>query len=267
MSEDLTLTEISTGVIQNINTNFSDVEDAVNEKADLNGNNAQAFNVADATTSTHAVNKGQLDNSITAINNSIALKADKTYVDTNLALKANLSGNSSQAFNVANATISTHAINKGQLDISTTAINTSVALKADKAYVDANLSLKVNSASLDAALAAKADKSYVDSNLALKADKTSIPTLSMANYAQGVSKAFNTVYQAECDGYLYIYARFTGYFSISYNNINWITLTINEFDGQGFRTGGIWPITKGMYYKATSSYTGLALVFYPCVGS
>lgn len=137
MSENLALTEISTRVIQDLNNNFSDVEDTVNEKADLQGDSAQVFQVANATMSTHAINKGQLDSSTTAININMSLKADKTYVDTNLALKANsadldaalaakanLNGNSSQAFNVADAAISTQAVNKGQLDNVTASMKT-----------------------------------------------------------------------------------------------------------------------------------------------
>lgn len=44
-----------------VNTNFTTLKDAINEKAAMNGDNTQTFSVANATTDEHAVNKGQLD--------------------------------------------------------------------------------------------------------------------------------------------------------------------------------------------------------------
>lgn len=84
MSEDLTLAEISTDVISNINTNFSQVEDAVNAKAEMNGDSTQRFNVADAVELTEAINKGQLDSIISAINSklsAIEAKVDGMFTD------------------------------------------------------------------------------------------------------------------------------------------------------------------------------------------
>lgn len=86
MTQDLTLVEISA---EGINGNFTALKDAVNSKAELNGTSTEKFKVADAVELTEAINKGQLDISVSAINADIATKADKTYVDTNLALKAN----------------------------------------------------------------------------------------------------------------------------------------------------------------------------------
>lgn len=97
MANHLTLAEISAEIL---NTNFTNIENAVNAKAELNGDAEEKFNVADAVELTEAINKKQLNNSVAAINASIteiettleseiATKADKTYVDNNLALKAN----------------------------------------------------------------------------------------------------------------------------------------------------------------------------------
>lgn len=133
MAENLILQEISADVL---NTNFTEIEDAVNAKAELNGDSTQKFNVDDAVQPTEAINKRQLDNSVAAIDANIATKADKTYVDENLALKANtadvnaelaqkadLNGNTAQVFNVADAVTSTEAVNKGQLDSAITTFN------------------------------------------------------------------------------------------------------------------------------------------------
>lgn len=120
MAEELTLAEISAEVL---NTNFTKIEDAVNAKAELNGDSTEKFNVDDAVQPMEAINKRQLDNSVAAIDANIATKADKSYVDENLALKADLNGNSSQSFNVSDAVTSTEAVNKGQLDSSITTVN------------------------------------------------------------------------------------------------------------------------------------------------
>lgn len=72
MAEDLTLAEISTDVISSINTNFSQVEDAVNAKAEKNGDTTQVFNVATATESTQAINKEQFDSLASTLNSSIS---------------------------------------------------------------------------------------------------------------------------------------------------------------------------------------------------
>lgn len=136
MAEQLTLAEISAEVL---NTNFTQIEDAVNAKAELNGDSTERFNAADAVELTEAINKRQLNNTVAAINADIATKADKSYVDTNLALKANtadveaalatkanLNGNTSQVFNVADATTPTEAVNKGQLDSVVESIETEI---------------------------------------------------------------------------------------------------------------------------------------------
>lgn len=141
MAENLILQEISADVITSINTNFSLTEDAVNARAELNGDSTQKFNVDDAVQPTEAINKRQLDNSVAAIDANIATKADKTYVDANLALKANtadvnaelaqkadLNGNTAQVFNVADAVTSTEAVNKGQLDSAIAGINSFATL-------------------------------------------------------------------------------------------------------------------------------------------
>lgn len=161
MAEELSLAEISAQVISEINTNFSQTEDAVNAKAELNGESTEKFKVADAVELTEAINKGQLNTAVSTINADIAeleatvaTKADRTYVDSNLALKANTAD-----VNVALAQKSDKSY-----------VDANLALKSDKTYVDSNLALKANTSDVDAALALKADKTYVDTNLVLKAN-------------------------------------------------------------------------------------------------
>lgn len=79
---DLTLTPISATTL---NDNFNSIEDAVNAKAELNGNSTQKFEVADAIEQTEAVNKKQLDDAVSSINSTIFdLDAE---IDTGLAAK------------------------------------------------------------------------------------------------------------------------------------------------------------------------------------
>lgn len=92
---DLTLQEVSAEII---NTNFSEVECAVNSKAGLNGNIAETFQVANAVQATEAVNKGQLDSAIATINSNILnlevevdAKASKSYIDSELVTKLDIS--------------------------------------------------------------------------------------------------------------------------------------------------------------------------------
>lgn len=110
MAEELSLAQISAGVITEINTNFSQTEDAVNAKAELNGDSTQKFNVADAVELTEAINKKQLNNAVCSI------ETDISELEATVETKADLNGSTTQVFNVADATTSTQAVNKGQLD-------------------------------------------------------------------------------------------------------------------------------------------------------
>lgn len=246
MTEDLTLAEISTDVINSINTNFSQIEDAVNAKAEMDGNSVQRFNVADAVELTEAVNKRQLDATVSIINTDISdletelvTKADKSYIDANLALKANtadiqtalenkanLNGNNAQVFNVADAATSTQAINKGQLDSAINTISTSITI--------------------------------IESEIA--SDGYRLP-----DYANAISKSWNTSYTAECDGELYLY---------SFCNNTQTSILINGISYIIFGTAGICAesgcflrISKGDVYKFRSVNGGTGNIkFIPLKG-
>lgn len=91
MSEELILDEISA---ETLNGNFTKTAAAVNAKAELNGDSTQKFKVADAVLSTEAINKGQLETSLTALNleisdleTSVEGKANSADVVTALAGK------------------------------------------------------------------------------------------------------------------------------------------------------------------------------------
>ncbi|MFA7658008.1 MAG: hypothetical protein WCY19_01085 [Candidatus Gastranaerophilaceae bacterium] len=120
MSEDLTLVEIGTQEIININSNFTEVEAAVNAKAAMNGDSTKKFKVADATEATEAINKGQLSTAVSAIS------ADIAELETEIATKADKNGDIDEKFNVANATEATEAVNKGQLDTAVSTINSDI---------------------------------------------------------------------------------------------------------------------------------------------
>lgn len=83
---DITLTPVSA---ETINDNFDAIEDAVNAKAELNGDSTEKFEVADAVAQTEAINKKQLDNAVSSINSTISdLETD---IETELAAKLDAS--------------------------------------------------------------------------------------------------------------------------------------------------------------------------------
>lgn len=77
MSDYLTLTEFIPGTkakAQEVNANFTAIKTALSEKAAMAGDSAQKFNVSDATSDTHAVNKKQLDD----LGDDLSLAISKT---------------------------------------------------------------------------------------------------------------------------------------------------------------------------------------------
>lgn len=77
MTDYLTLTEFMPGTkakAQEVNANFSTLKDAINQKAAIDGDVTQKFNVAPATQTSHAVNKSQLDD----LSSSLTAQINKT---------------------------------------------------------------------------------------------------------------------------------------------------------------------------------------------
>ena len=100
----------------------------------------------------------------TSINNlreDVALKADKTYVDNELAKKATV-----ESLNTLSGLVSAKA--------STEYVDGELAKKADKVYVDGELAKKANTDYVNGELANKASIDYVDGELAKKAAKSEV---------------------------------------------------------------------------------------------
>ena len=100
----------------------------------------------------------------TSINNlrtDVGLKADKTYVDNELAKKATV-----ESLNTLSGLVSTKA--------STEYVDGELAKKADKVYVDGELAKKANTDDVNGELAKKASIDYVDGELAKKAVKSEV---------------------------------------------------------------------------------------------
>lgn len=97
----------------------------------------------------------------------------------------------------------------------------------------------------------------------------SISNLLMPDYANGVSKSWATVYQAETNGYVYIKSNCGSTFQVSKDNSTWITVQYSWFSEQGYSASAFIPVPKGIYYKAIySAFSGASsLVFYPCLAS
>ena len=91
-----------------------------------------------------------------AIISAVTPKADKTYVDSQLALKADKNDVESSLLTKADKIY----------------VDNQLTLKADKTEIVEQLLLKSDKTYVDSALLTKADKTYTDNQLTLKADKT-----------------------------------------------------------------------------------------------
>ena len=122
----------------------------------------------EAETSNREQSITNVNNSISTTNANVELKADKTYVDEELAKKA-----TNAALNELTSVVITKA--------STEYVNTELAKKADKTYVDGELAKKATNVALNGlsdTVNTKADKTYVDTELAKKATNDTLNELS-----------------------------------------------------------------------------------------
>lgn len=122
----------------------------------------------EAETSNREQSITDVNNRISDTNANVELKADKTYVDGELAKKA-----TNAALNNLSITVDTKA--------STEYVNTELAKKADKTYVDGELAKKATNVALNGlsdTVNTKADKTYVDTELAKKATNDTLNELS-----------------------------------------------------------------------------------------
>ena len=174
---DSTLQGSITTVQNNLNTAVEELTDLINNGGDANEALAARVDTIEKTTipgvrnsitaldnkvspKITALEEGKADKTAVAsdiaaakteLTNKINLKADKTYVDGQLANKAN----------------SADVYTKEEADAE-------IAVKADKSYVDTQLNTKVNTTTMTSELAKKANASDVTNSLNTKADKTAL---------------------------------------------------------------------------------------------
>ena len=104
---------------------------------------------------------GDINTSINSLRTDVGLKADKTYVDNELAKKATV-----DSLNTLSDLVSKKA--------NTEYVDGELAKKADKVYVDGELAKKANTNDVNGELAKKASIDYVDGELAKKAVKSEV---------------------------------------------------------------------------------------------
>ena len=104
---------------------------------------------------------GDINTSINSLRTDVGLKADKTYVDNELAKKATV-----DSLNTLSDLVSKKA--------NTEYVDGELAKKADKVYVDGELAKKANTDDVNGELAKKASIDYVDGELAKKAVKSEV---------------------------------------------------------------------------------------------
>lgn len=183
-------------------------------------------------TNLEEISASGINNNFTALKNELATKADKSYVDNNLALKASLNGSTTQNFDVANATTSTQAINKGQLDSELSAINSELS----------SLEGEVSN---------------------ITADGYRFP-----DYANGVGKTWGTTHTATCDGWLYVFeGAIAGANRLVTLIIDGVSLNSYFNDNSGYSGSMAFiPISKNSTYRATSGPNTGSIIFFPAKG-
>ena len=188
------------GVYEAIKENREEIDLVYLAKADLDYVTSQF-----TSTNSLKADKTYVDSQISPkantadVNNALALKADKTTVATSLNLKADKTalaghtGNKGNPHEVTKAQVGLDRVNNTndtEKPISNLAL-TEFNKKAYITYVDGRDDLKANITDVNNALALKANTTYVDQKLALKADTTYVN-----------SKLAGAVYQAGMESYV-----------------------------------------------------------------
>lgn len=151
-------------------------------------------------------------------------------LNNELATKAELKGSSEQVFNVEDATASTEAINKGQLDKAVDAINTEI------------------------------------SSIATKVDKLLSNGYRFPDYSNGESKDWETTYTAESDGWLRVYLSCSDPLR-AYLYINGVVAcSIGTSNGIASSSTTTLPINQGDIYIGTGGTGNSVMTFYLAKG-
>lgn len=315
-----------------VNANFSALKEAVEAKASINGDNTQTFVVADGTQSSHAVNKGQLDDLSADLTGEINKTGTKfcvksgnvsngagnlfsynvleitplvggTYenlvisdyrgIQTTISSVSNISltGVSNGTYNIfinsegelyiLNNTIHIQAA-RPTMVVNDVWLNTGVEpLKcikyngtSDISFLDVPLGKVIVSSGTITSIKTfpfNQNEYNVTTQTEIKAGTNlaaSVCNAVMPDYANGVTKTWATTYQAETDGFVYVWATFGSTLQVSVDNSTWKTVQYSWHSDQGYSASSFIPISKGLYYKAnyTSSSGSTSLVFYPCLG-
>jgi hypothetical protein len=117
------------------------------------------------------------------------------------------------------------------------------------------------------------DKLDTDLGNATATAKETVVGWGMPDFSRGVSKSWNTLYQAETNGFFYIRgdsnASHTvwGIISQDSSETNAITLASSYGNNSSSNFASIFPVPKGYYYKAgDSGVTNTTCIFYPVKG-
>lgn len=320
MSEYLTLTEFVPGTkakAQEVNENFSILKDAINAKASMNGDAGQSFSVANATSSSHAVNKSQMDTSVNnlktamdGLNNRFSLlngnlssgesdlmafsgstlsfKIGGSYAPLNwvcangtiesvtslpniTGLSTNGTYNVVKEYAATNAIATASKVTQGKTFPTTPAdgdyhclvasgINTYKRISGnwvETQYIDLGTVTIAGSV-----ITSVTSKPYLQNGFDINAASQGFK---MPNLSSVVSKVWNTTYNAECDGWIFVS-------SVTSNVVN-STLTINSLvvwqntsGANGDINTGFIPIAKGSTYIATGGASSQVIKFIPAKG-
>ena len=191
---------------------------------------------------------------------AIVWNADGTNLE-NSAVKINelestLKGYKESAESFATIATEKASIASGKADIAT-----------EKAQIATNKA--------DEAVATLTNKANKDMDNLSSTGKETLITLAMPDYSSGVSKSKDIIYQAECNGFIWIHG--------TQNSTNAAALVLKigyQSDLSDFKDIGKFysspnthlesicfiPIQKGMYYKAADSNGGFEMIFYPAKG-
>lgn len=192
--------------ISDYNTQVSQLQNSINTKV-----SQTLFDASFSDLSNTKVDNTTFQTSTNNLQTQIDTKANSTYVDTQLALKANQS-TVDTSFSTLQSVVDTKAsssyvdtqlaLKSNQTDVQSSFANVQNQLdtKASSTYVDTQLALKANQSSLENSVASlqsdinsKASTSYVDQQLLLKVN-TSDAQATTANLTSLINEKASTIY-------------------------------------------------------------------------